>query len=65
MEKKSILKITRNKKNKNLNLKINAGEKKLMQQNADKYFGGNLSGWMRYSAMYLKPKQKDLVDYVD
>lgn len=48
--KKSILK----------NVKLTEEESALIQENANKYANGNFSEWVRYAAIQLKPKKKDL-----
>lgn len=31
-----------------------------IKKNADQYFAGNMSAWVRYSAINLKPKKSNL-----
>lgn len=42
------------------NVKVTPEEERIIQENADKFAGGNVSEWIRYSAMKLKPKKKYL-----
>ena len=56
------LKVAKQKKTKLINVKVNIDEGDKMQANANKYCEGNLSEWIRYSSMNLKPRKSDLVD---
>jgi formylmethanofuran dehydrogenase subunit E len=42
------------------NVKLTEEESALIQENANKYANGNFSEWVRYAAIQLKPKKKDI-----
>lgn len=42
------------------NVKVTPEEEIQIQENADKYADGNFSEWVRYAAINLKPKKRDL-----
>jgi len=42
------------------NLRITSEEKQLMKNKAKLYTNGNLSEWIRFSAIYLEPPKKFL-----
>jgi len=45
---------------KNLNLKVSESELKQIKKLADKYTNGNLSQWVRYTAINYRPKKSEL-----
>ncbi len=45
-----------------VNFKVTSKEMKLIQNNADKYAGGNYSAWLRHAAINYKPAKKDLIN---
>ena len=45
-----------------LNIKVSEDELNLIRKQAEEFAGGNVSGWIRYASMNLKPKSNQLVD---
>lgn len=45
-----------------MNFKVTDAEEKKIKEQAKKFANGNVSEWMRYSAMNLKPKKSDMVE---
>lgn len=45
---------------KNMNVRLKDQEREDMQKKADEFAGGNLSVWMRYAALNMKPRARDL-----
>lgn len=43
-----------------IQFKANEIEAKALQKNADEWCGGNLSDWLRYAGIVLKPRQEDV-----
>lgn len=43
-----------------VNLKVTEEEHKIMRELAEKYYNGNLSGWIRYTASRYNPKSSEL-----
>lgn len=41
--------------------RFSIGERAHLKAMAKKYTGGNLSEWIRYAALYFKPRKRDLV----
>lgn len=52
--------LKKNKKSILKNVKLTGEEANLIQENANKYANGNFSEWVRYAAIKLKPKKKDI-----
>lgn len=52
--------VSRNKKTKILNLKCTDEEILEMKKNAEQFSSGNLSAWIRFAAIKLKPTKKFL-----
>lgn len=46
---------------KTINVKVNVNSYEMMKKLADKFCGGNLSTWIRFSSINFIPKKKDLV----
>lgn len=58
---KVVLKaLAKNEKVKLVNFKAKDSELRIMEKNAKKYAGGNVSHWIRHSAMNYVPSKKDL-----
>lgn len=43
-----------------ISLRVSAEEFKIIKEKALGFFQGNISGWLRYTAMNYKPKAKEL-----
>lgn len=44
-----------------INFKVDLEEHKQLQEQADKYAGGNLSEWLRFAGKHFKPSKEHLV----
>ena len=42
------------------NFKVSAADMNIIKSNAQKYYGGNVSGWIKYSSKNYKPTKKEL-----
>lgn len=51
----------KSKKQKLINFKCTDEELAVIKAKAEKYANGNLSEWIRYAAIELEPRSKDLV----
>jgi hypothetical protein len=43
-----------------MNFKVTKEQMEAIKDNARKYFNGNISGWMRYTALNYVPQKKEL-----
>ena len=54
--------VCKDKKTKLITIKINLEESSKIRENAKKWTNGNISEWIRYSAINLEPNKSDLID---
>lgn len=52
--------LSKNNRDRLINIKVTETELKAIKAKARRYTAGNLSSWIRYSSIELKPKAKDL-----